>query len=158
MLIPDLSGGYPSYFIYGPIVFTTATQQYQAAHANNLSAAIYGGSPLVSRFFDVPNFPGEQLVIVASPFFPHRLARNYSNPAGQVIRSINGVAVKNLAHLVQLLRDSKEDFIEIAFAQRGAETIVLPRKEIAAATEELLNENGIRQQGSADTMMVWNGH
>jgi S1-C subfamily serine protease len=158
MLLPDLGGGYPSYFVYGPLVFTTATQQYQAAHANQIASEIYGGSPLVARFFDTPAFPGEQLVLVASPMFPHKLARNYSNPAGQVVKSINGTPVKNLAHLVQLLRDNKDDFVEIAFAQRGAETIVLPRKDIAAATEELLNDNGIRQQGSADTMTVWNAH
>lgn len=159
LLVPDLAGGYPSYFVYGPLVFSNATQQFQAAHAGNFAVAVVQGSPLVSRFFDTPSFPGEQLVVVvAAPFLPHKLARNYSNPAGQVVKSINGVDVKNLNQLVQLLRDNKDEFVTIAFAQRGAETIVLPTKEIAAATEDLLNDNGIRQQGSSDTLAVWKGH
>jgi S1-C subfamily serine protease len=158
LLVPDLAGGYPNYFVYGPIVFTTATQQFAAAHSAQLGAAIYQGSPLIARIFDTPSFPNEQLVVAAAPFFPHRLARNYSNPAGQVVKSVNGVEVKNLPHLVQLLRDEKSEFIVIAFAQRGAETIVFPRKDIAAATDELLNDNGIRAQGTPDLMAVWNGH
>ncbi len=158
MLVPDLLGGYPSYFIYGPIVFTTATQQFAAAHAQALGISMFLGSPAAIRMGDTPSFPGEQIVIIGAPFLPHNLARNYSNPAGQAVKSINGIEVKNLKHLVQLLRDNKDEYVTIAFAQRGAETLVFPRKEMVAATEDLLNDNGIRAQGTPDVMAVWNGH
>jgi hypothetical protein len=32
---------------------------------------------------------------------------------------------------------------------------VFSRKELEASTEEILNDNGIRAQGSADLMAVW---
>jgi hypothetical protein len=35
------------------------------------------------------------------------------------------------------------------------ETLVFSRKEITSATEEILNDNGVRVQGSADMMTVW---
>jgi S1-C subfamily serine protease len=158
LLIPDLNGAYPRYFVYGPLVFSAATQQFISGYGNRLAPAFYLASPLATRIGDTPAFEGEELVVVAAPFLPHRLAKDYSNPAGEVVKSINGVAVKNLAHLVQLLRDAKDDFIVIDFQQRGAEAIVFPRGEMQAATEELLTDNGIRAQGSADTLAIWSAH
>jgi len=45
---------------------------------------------------------------IPSPFFPHKLSIGYTNPSAQVVKSINGVPVRNLDHLVETLRDSKE--------------------------------------------------
>jgi S1-C subfamily serine protease len=158
LLIPDLNGTYPRYFVYGPLVFSVATQQFIGAYSNRLGLSFYLASPLATRIGDTPAYEGEELVVVAAPFLPHRLAKDYSNPAGEVVKSINGVPVKNLAHLVQLLRDSKDEFIVIDFQQRGAESIVFPRQDMQAATEELLTDNGIRAQGSADTLAIWSAH
>jgi hypothetical protein len=33
---------------------------------------------------------------------------------------------------------------------------VLPRQEANSATEEILTDNGVRAQGSADTLAIWN--
>jgi hypothetical protein len=41
--------------------------------------------------------------------------------------------------------------------QRAGETMVLPRKGMLEATESVLTDNGIRQQGSQDMLDVWNG-
>jgi hypothetical protein len=57
---------------------------------------------------------------------------------------------------VILLRDLKDDYVVIKFDQRASENIVLPRKELLAATDEVLNDNGIRSPGSKDMMEVWN--
>jgi hypothetical protein len=35
--------------------------------------------------------------------------------------------------------------------------MVLPRKAMLDATDAILQDNGIRSQGSADMMAVWNG-
>jgi PDZ domain len=94
--------------------------------------------------------------VIPAPFFPPKLAKGYSNPAGRVVKSVNGIAIKSLRHLVEVLRDAKEDFIVIEVSQRGAESLVFPRKEMIAATEEILNDNGIRAQGSPDMLEVWN--
>ncbi|MEO7796374.1 MAG: serine protease, partial [Opitutaceae bacterium] len=64
---------------------------------------------------DKPAFPGEQLVVVSSPFFPHKLSTGYSNPFTRVVESVNGKHVNNLNHLVELLRDTKEEFVTIEF-------------------------------------------
>jgi S1-C subfamily serine protease len=160
-LVDLLEGSYPSYFIYGPLVFSPANENMLSALMGNarsasfVSAMSQRGSPLFTRRGDRPAFSGEELVVVPSPFFPHNLSKGYGNPFARVVESINDVPVKNLLHLVALLRDAKEEFTVIKFAGQGVETVVLPHKECLAATEELLSDNGIRSQGSADTLAVW---
>jgi hypothetical protein len=47
--------------------------------------------------------------------------------------------------------------IKFEFFRRGGETLVLPREKMLAATDEILGDNGIRTQGSPDTLEVWKG-
>ena len=154
-LMPDLQGGYPSYFVYGPLVFSAATAQFVSGNHQLMGMLVYYGSPLITRRSDGPAFLGEELVVVASPFFPHRLAKGYSNPMAEVVKSVNGAPVKNLKHLVQLLRDSREEFIVLAFLRTGSESMIFPRTEMLSATDEILMDNGIRAQGTPDTLAVW---
>ena len=155
MLIADKPGEYPPYFIYGPLVFSTATSSLLGYGFREMGGASNFTSPLVKRLVDPPAFPGEELVVVPSPFLPHKLVQGYGNPAGSVVKAVNGVAIKNLRQLVEVLRDSKSEFLTFEVAQRGGETYVFSRKELEAATEELLNDNGIRSQGSPELMKAW---
>ena len=161
-VVPGLAGAYPSYFVYGPMVFSAATQEFFAAFTRNNNVSRWiglltgWGSPLFPRFGDQPAFEGEELVVVTSPFFPHKLGKGYGEPYYQVVKTVNGVRIKNLSHLVEVLRDSREEFTVIEFDSRVGETLVFPRKEMLAATEEILTDNGVRSQGTADTLAVWN--
>jgi hypothetical protein len=58
---------------------------------------------------------------------------------------------------VSTLRDLKDEHVVFKFDQRFGETMILPRKEMLAATEGILSDNGIRTQGSEDMMKVWEG-
>jgi len=157
-LAADLHGEYPSYFVYGPMVFSRATRQFLSGFENNANLLRLLGfvkSPLVTRVFDTPTPDLEELVIVSSPFFPHKLANGYSNPTGSVVYSINGTPIKSLAHLVAVLRDLKDPFVTIEFGSKGGEALVFSRTAIMAATDEILTDNGVRAQGSQDMMTVW---
>jgi S1-C subfamily serine protease len=160
-VIPSLEGTNPSYFVCGPLCFSSASREL----VQNLTTGDAGSrwnpwlmerqNPLVTRWSEAPAFEGEQLVVVPSPFFPHKLAKGYSDPFAEVVKSVNGIAIKNLAHLVEVVRDAKEEFITIAFAGRGGETMAFPRSQMLAATEEILTDNGVRTQGSPDMLAVW---
>ena len=97
----------------------------------------------------------QELVVISSPFFPHKLANGYSNPAGSVVYSVNGTHVRSLKHLVALLRDLKDPFVTIEFDQKGGEALVFSRPAIVAATDDILTDNGVRAQGSPDMLAVW---
>jgi S1-C subfamily serine protease len=157
-LAPDLHGEYPSYFVYGPMVFSRATRQFLSLFENNANLLRVLGfvkSPLVTRAFDTPTPDIEELVIISSPFFPHKLANGYSNPTGDVVSSVNGTAIKSLAHLVAVLRDLKDPFVTIEFGSKAGEALVFSRAAIVAATDDILTDNGVRAQGSPDMMAVW---
>jgi len=159
---PNLGEAYPSYFIYGPLVFSTATDQFVRALTGNsrgarwMSWLIGRNSPLITRFDDKPAFPGEELVVVPSPFFPHKLVQGYSSPFCEVVKAVNGIPIKNLDQLVEVLRDAKGESMTIAFCDRDGETLVFPRQAMLAATDDILTDNGVRSQGSADTLTIWN--
>jgi S1-C subfamily serine protease len=156
-LVESLRGRYPSYFVFGPLVFSVATSEYIAGIDRLASGLSQIGSPLVTRRGDKPQFEGEQLVIVAAPMFPHRLALGYSNPWTKVVKEVNGVRLKNLRHLVEALRDCKDRFVTFSFDDRASETIVLGRQEVLDATDEILTDNGVRQQASDDLRSLWEG-
>jgi hypothetical protein len=97
----------------------------------------------------------QDLVVVSAPFFPHRLVSGYDNRFGSVVYSINDTPVRSLGHMVELLRDMRDELVVIKFDQRAGESIVLPHRQFLAATEDILNDNGIRFQASNDLLELW---
>ena len=158
-LIPDLEGGYPSYFVCGPMAFTEASTLFLSGlgghNSSYMGALVSRGSPLIARLGDKEAFPGERLVVVSSPFFPDKLATGYGSPFAEVVDTVNGIKIKNLAHLVEVLRDCKDEFVVLAYYGRGGETTVFPRAALVSSTEDILTDNGVRSQGSPDMMAVW---
>jgi len=155
MLIESLKGRYPSYFIYGPLVFSPVTAEFASATDRAGGRLALIGSPLATRRSDLPKFEGEELVVVTSPMFPNKIGKGYDNPQTKIVKEINGVPVKNLHHLVEILRDSKEKFTTIRFDDKFSETIVFNHQEALRATDDVLSDNGIRQQASDDLTPVW---
>jgi hypothetical protein len=164
LVVPFLKGSYPSYFVYGPLVFSEATEDLVTDFTRGRTAAFWTaqlvgqGSPLLSRAEDSPEFDGERLVVVTS-FLPHKLSRGYGDPTGQVVKTINGIAIKNLGQLVQVLRDCEDRFITVDFDGHPlfTDTLIFPRAQMLADTEDILTENSVRSQGSPDMLAIWNG-
>ncbi|HZX27575.1 MAG TPA: trypsin-like peptidase domain-containing protein [Telluria sp.] len=159
-MLPPLNGGYPDYFIYGPVVFTRATAEFLGGWAQN-GAGMLGMSaaanPMVTQLTRMPSAERQELVVVAAPFFPDKTVKGYDSRLGSVLDSVNGVPVKSLKHLVSLLRDLKDDLVVLRFDQLFAETVVLRRKDVLAATDTILADNGIRFQGTPELMDIWSG-
>ena len=160
-LIPEADGTYPSYFVYGPLVFEDVNTQFIGGltggreGAGRFAQLAIGGSPLLTRLGDRPRFEGERLVAVASPFFPNKLVKGYDSAFGEVIDTVNGQHVKNLLDLVRTLHDLKDEFVTFEFEGHTGEALVFPRAATVSATDEILTDNGVRSQGSPDTLAVW---
>jgi S1-C subfamily serine protease len=158
LVAPFLQGAYPRYFVHGPLVFSAATQEFVAGFNNFglLNNLTFMESPLILRRIARPAFPGEEMIVVSAPLFPHRLTKGYSNPAGRVLRALNGTKPKNLNHLVELLRTATSEFLEFTFEGQGTETLIFNRQELLTVTEDILSDNDIRARGTPDTMAAWN--
>ncbi|MCA9263282.1 MAG: trypsin-like peptidase domain-containing protein [Planctomycetales bacterium] len=156
-LLPMLRGEYPRHFILGPLVFSVATQEF--VNSLGVKGQVYLSamqSPMIERRVDKPAFEGEELVVMPNRMFPHRIIKGYSNIPFGVVESVNGVAIRNLKHLVELLRDCRDEFVTLQMAGEQ-ETLVFRREELNKSTEEILSDEGIRYQYSKDLEEVWEG-
>jgi PDZ domain len=157
-LISGLQGSYPSYFIYGPIVLSRATLEFRSFFNNNASALnsfAFNAQPLLTRVADEPTAEREDLVVVSSPFFPHRLVSGYDGRFGAVVKSVNDIPVRSLRHFVEIIRDMKDELVVLKFDQRSSESIVVAHAQMLQSTESILADNGIRALASSDLMDVW---
>jgi hypothetical protein len=77
-------------------------------------------------------------------FSPTNWRRAIRTRLQKVVKSVNGIPIRNLGHLVEVLRDARGELVTIAFASHDRETMAFPRAQMLAATEEILTDNGIR--------------
>jgi len=157
-LFPSLAGAYPPYFILGPVVFSEASAELLESidlnpSLGSLLAAV--ASPLILRRSDPVRFPGERLVYVAAPFFADEQTRGYYDPEMGVVAAVNGEHVRNLLSLVQIIRDSPDEFVRIDLAEAHQQRLIFARALLLAATERILAQNGIRALGSDDVVKAW---
>jgi hypothetical protein len=170
-LFPSMAEKPPSYFIFGPLSFTEATDDYISymtwmyargdkedgeTRGTGFQTILYSGNPMFTRYSDRPAFPGERIVIVPHPMFTHKIAKGYDDPYGDAVAEVNGVRIRNLKHLVEVIRDATGEFIALTFQGQATNLIILNRKEALDATEEILSDNGIRHQCSPDIAPIWN--
>ncbi len=157
---PHLKGAYPEYFILGPLTFSTVSYELVTALARHPRWSEYLArirSPLITRGNDSSCFDGERLVVVPAQLFSHPIAKGYTLLGPRVLARLNDVPIENLDHLVRLLRDSQDEFLEFTFAENDAARFVFRRQEMFDATDEILTDNGIRSQYSPALEATWTG-
>ena len=170
-LIDYTVGRMPRYFIYGPVVFSEATADYNGAIETGISSGDSNqrramsfaksmmqasGSPLLKRIGEFRDDASKEELVVVTKLLTHATARGYRTvPYFFTVKSINDQEVTGFAQMVELLRDAEGEFVEIKFHDSIADIIVLDRKKVIDATEDILEDNGIVRQGSRDLMKVW---
>lgn len=152
-LIPAIGDDYPEYFIVGPLVFSPARREHLFEFYTPYLAM--QGNPAALRADELRAFAGEEIVMIVSDFLPHPITKGYQVAYKPAVKALNGEKVKSLAHLVGMIRDSDEDYLEFTFYDDGQETLVFDRLELLESTEEILEDNSIRNQGSKRFMSIW---
>lgn len=153
-----VNGAYP-YLVFGPMVFGPVHTDLLGAMADEGSIAIYyyGNSPVLPAMSDESPAKGKEFVAVLCPLLSHPIARGYDGVPGQTVKSVNGKTFANFAEFVAILRALDEEWVVFEFNERGIERIVFRASEIEAATERVMDANGIRQQASKDVRAIWAG-
>lgn len=152
-LLPTIGDAYPEYFIVGPLVFSPARRE----HLMNFYAPYLAmqGNPAALRSDELRNVEGEEIVMIVSDFLPHPITKGYDISYKPALKSVNGTAIHSLAQLVEYIRDSEDEYLEFTFFDRSQETLVFERQPLLDATEEILEDNSIRNQGSTRFMDIW---
>lgn len=146
---PD--GNYP-YLVYGPLVFSPLHEDLLGGVGGWM---IFRQSPITPYIFDDRPSDGRQFVAIVCPLLSSPVGRGYEVRPGQTVKSVNGSTFANFREFVQALRDVKDEFVVFEFNELGTERIVLRAAEIEAATEKLMDSNGIRRQCSKDVRDIW---
>jgi S1-C subfamily serine protease len=155
-VLPFMLGKYPRYFICGPMVFMPASRDLAFALGGPSVAPsmMMVRNPLLARAMDHPKFEGEEIVTLGYGLLPHRTSKGYTLSPFSVVSQINGTPVKNLLHVVELLRDAKDEYVTIDLAGSSS-PIVFRRQDIMDATEDILSDEAVRKQCSDDLEKVW---
>jgi S1-C subfamily serine protease len=156
-----LNGDYPRYCIIGPLAFEAASLDYiQNLTRGSLPWTVSLASrrsPLITRMQSPVVEAGEEVLMIPSAPFSHRLMKGYSPPVLNTIKSINGQSILNLVKLVEFFRDNQDEYIEIEFHETGSDRLIFNRVELLKSTEKILTDNNIRKQFSDDLEQAWNG-
>jgi hypothetical protein len=149
---------YPRYFVCGPLVFLSASQELAGgmtrASGGWIRMMAMAENPLLARLMDKPAFAGEEIVTLGYGLLPHKTSKGFSPPPFSVVSRVDGTPVRSLAHLVALIRDAKGEFLTIDLAGNSG-PLVFRREEVLKATDEILADEGIRRQYSEDLEGVW---
>lgn len=144
---------YPSYAVIGPLVFTPVYADLLSPRTAFVLTA--RKSPMVRRAGDAPKFDGEEMVTICPPFLPHKLTKGYELQFFSVLGKVNGVKIKNLRHLVELIKSSKDEYLTFEWDDDSTETMVFKREELLGSCEEIYEDNGIRSPVSDDLKDIW---
>jgi len=153
LLMAYIGNDYPEYFVLGPMVFSPVTRDHIGEFYTAYLALT--GSPIASRGDEERAFEGEELVVVARDFLPHPITKGYEISYRPTVKSVNGETIKSLTHMIEVIKDSNEDFLVFEFFDDGQETLVFDREELLETTEEVLEDNSIRRQGSKRFEEAW---
>lgn len=158
----------PTYFVYGPMVFGIAIEEFpmsiDAMLARGGSSARAGSAllrimqqvenPYLLRRYDRVTESDEQMVVITK-LISNRMTRDIKVVFPSVIRTINGHAVPNIRSAAELLGSLKDDLIVIEFEDNRNTTIVLNRNDIEKEHDQIMENNGIVHGASKDLRDIW---
>lgn len=163
LLLRDLKGKYPSYYVYGPVTFIEVSDVLMnRVNPNLLLLAASRGSTLLSDIKRPQDDPDDRIVVATFSLLSHQITKGYEYPMlFPVLRSVNGDEIKNLRGLVRLLEGQTDEFTLFEFDGRnvhdlqnssrsGPQDLAFRHKEVVRTREEILEEAGIRSYYSKD--------
>jgi S1-C subfamily serine protease len=154
-IIQRMAGPRPTYFIYGGLVFSPATTELCYAAAKYFAVLGFSGRMLPSFMNKMRDEPGDQVVLTTTQILPHRLTKGYGVSPLSVVTHVNDQPIKNLRHMIELIRDNKEPYVIFRFENEFEEKIVLEPAQVEKYTPEILRANNIPAVCSEDLRDIW---
>jgi len=131
----------PDYFVYGGFVFTTISFDY----------LVRSKADFHDDFSGDKESPDYEAVAISFSFADVGI-EGYIDCDNSLVRSVNGVKVRNLRHLVEIVDAQKEGFVRFGL-DRGKEwdvKVIVDAKEMREATKRVMKRNQIPHDRSED--------
>ena len=131
----------PDYFVYGGLVFSTASYDYMVNSKVSFHDDIH----------EDKEFEGDEPVVISWSFADIGM-EGYLGIEGSLVRSVNGVKVRNLRHLVELVEQCHDGFIRFGL-DRDTEwdkKMIVDAKEMRETTARVMERYQIPADRSED--------
>jgi hypothetical protein len=131
----------PDYFVYGGFVFTTVSYDY-----------LVSAKPRIHDDIERSKESPDDEAVAISFCFADKGIEGYLGFAKSFVRSVNGVKVRNLRHLAEMLDRCHEGFVRFG-VDRGDEwdmKIIVDAKEMRETTARVMKRNMIPADRSED--------
>ena len=131
----------PDYFVYGGFVFTTVSYDY-----------LVSAEPRIHDDIERSKESPDDEAVAISFCFADKGIDGYLSFAESFVRSVNGVKVRNLRHLAEMLDRCHEGFVRFG-VDRGDEwdmKIIVDAKEMRETTARVMKRNMIPADRSED--------
>ena len=131
----------PDYFVYGGFVFTTISFDY----------LLQAKPEIHDDLFEDKAFTDEEAVAIASCFADVGI-EGYIGCGKSLVRDVNGVKVRNLRHLVELVDSCKNGFVSFGLDcdTKWDTKVIVDAKEMREATSRVMKRNQIPADRSED--------
>lgn len=144
-LVKDSDFGKPSYFIKGGLVFQSLTRGY-VEFMDEWGENLPDQLDYLTKYGQVTDEREEAVFL--SRTFPDSINVECSETVNQVVKKINGMPVRSMKHLVDLIESNEAPFLVITF-EEGAQ-IVLDSEELKERNESILNKYQLPADRSPD--------
>ena len=131
----------PDYFVYGGLVFSTASYDYMVRSKVSFHDDIH----------EDRQFEGDEPVVISSSFADVGM-EGYLGIDGSLVRSVNGEKVRNLRHLVEVVEQCQDGFIRFGL-DRDTEwdkKMIVDAKEMRETTVRVMSRYQIPADRSED--------
>ena len=143
---------FPTYYIYGGLVFSPLTENYLKAWGEKWEND--APNNMMSLFSDGLPTSADEQVIILSNVLPHNVNKGYQNLSECIISEVNGQKIHNLQSMVRIIAKSNENpFVE--FKTKKGIYIVLDRKAVESSQDEILQLYDVPKDRSADLSGIW---
>ena len=131
----------PDYFVYGGLVFTTASFDY----------IVQSKERFHDDLFKDKEFKDDEPVVISWVFADVGM-EGYLGLDGSLVRSVNGVKVRNLRHLVELVESCNDGFVRFGLDvdTEWDVKMIVDAKEMRETTVRVMERNQIPADRSED--------
>mmetsp|Transcript_116100 Transcript_116100/g.248348 ORF Transcript_116100/g.248348 Transcript_116100/m.248348 type:complete len:511 (-) Transcript_116100:97-1629(-) len=137
----------PSYLIVAGLVFTTLSESFLESEYGMDWDHKAPVEMVKWATYDLSTSTDEQ-VVVMTQILAHELTMGYENLENLRLQAVNGTAVRNLRHAMELIEACNEGYLEMSLQHNLV--LILKAEDAKKATAEVLEQHGIPAAKSHD--------
>lgn len=132
----------PDYYLCGGVVFTTCSFSYMVSQKPAIADDV----------LDSAEKAGQDKYVMISDVLADMSTEGYVGSGGLHVRTMNGVKVRNLAHLVELMEGSKDEFFRFGIdsGEENDDLMVFDAAALRGATKRVMERYAIPSDRSDD--------